>query len=251
LDAAGLHWDGPEFHQSSRVKAYAEGLERLSRDGLVYPCTCSRKDLAQEAGSPAVYPGLCRSRKPGSVRGPHALRVRIPASLVGFEDRLQGQQTQNLETEVGDLILFRRDRVHAYHLATVLDDAEQGVTEVLRGIDLMDSTPRQIYLQERLGLPATTFAHLPILLDRAGHKLGKSSLAPAVATRNPGTLLFRLLELLKQEPPAELKNAPPREILDWAIAHWDLMRLAGLRAVAADPADFDELVPNEADSSGH
>lgn len=224
LEALGLCWDGPALCQSQRGEAYRAALARLEADGLIYPCTCSRKDLDGHA----VYPGFCRSRAPGSVRESHALRIVTAGVRIAFEDRVRGRVEQNLETEVGDFILYRRDRVFAYHLATVLDDAEQGITDVLRGLDLLDSTPRQIYLQQRLGLPEPTYAHIPILVDSQGQKLSKQTFAPEAETRDPGGVLFRLLNLLNQDPPAELTTAPAPALLAWAVEHWDLARLQGM-----------------------
>jgi glutamyl-Q tRNA(Asp) synthetase len=250
LEALGLHWDGPVLRQSQRIDAYRAALDRLAAAGLIYPCTCSRKDLAGLSGESPVYPGICRQRPSGPVLGPHALRLRVPAVTVRFQDRLQGPIAQDLAGEVGDFILFRRDHVHAYHLATVLDDAAQGITEVLRGIDLLDSTPRQIHLRERLGLPATGYAHLPVLVDAAGHKLGKSSLAPAAPIERPGPLLVRTLALLGQEPPGELARATPAEILSWALARWRLHRLAGLAAIVAPPDPDPPADPGPAGNPG-
>jgi glutamyl-Q tRNA(Asp) synthetase len=232
LEALSLHWDGPALCQSQRNKAYRAALARLEADGLIYPCACSRKDLDGHA----VYPGFCRGRTPGSVRESHALRVITAGARISFDDRVRGRVEQNLETEVGDFILYRRDRVFAYHLATVLDDAEQGVTEVLRGLDLLDSTPRQIYLQQRLGLPEPAYAHIPILVDSRGQKLSKQTFAPEAETRYPGGVLFRLLNLLNQHPPAELVAAPAPEILAWAVEHWDLAKLQGRDRIPVEPS---------------
>jgi glutamyl-Q tRNA(Asp) synthetase len=240
LDTLGLHWDGPVLHQSRRLEEYRAALDRLRSEGLIYSCTCSRKELASLSGEAAgVYPGLCRLRTAEPRSEPHALRIVTEGAHIAFHDRLQGPIEQNLEREVGDFILFRRDQVYAYHLATVLDDAEQGITEVLRGIDLLDSTPRQIFLQETLGLPAKGYAHVPILVDSRGQKLSKQSFAPEADTGNPGNILFRLLELLNQSPPAELKTATAEEILTWAIEHWDLSRLKKLDRIEVEPARFE------------
>jgi glutamyl-Q tRNA(Asp) synthetase len=237
LEALQLYWDGPVFYQSQRAEAYRAALADLNSEGLVYPCICSRKELA-ESGSGPVYPGFCRNRAPESHSRLQSFRILTEGARMSFEDRVQGRTEQDLETEVGDFILFRRDQVYAYHLATVLDDAEQGITEVLRGMDLLDSTPRQIYLQQHLGLPEPGYAHIPILADPSGQKLSKQTFAPEAETRNPGGLLFHLLGLLNQNPPAELALAPPEDVLDWAIAHWQLDRLKGLKRITVDPAQF-------------
>jgi glutamyl-Q tRNA(Asp) synthetase len=234
LEALGLHWDGPALFQSRRQEAYAAALERLAADGLVYPCWCSRKDLA----GTQTYPGHCRRRTGAAPPGPCALRIDTTGARIAFEDALQGPVAQNLETEVCDFILYRRDRVYAYHLATVLDDAAQGVTEVLRGIDLLDSTPRQIFLERLLGLPAKGYAHAPVLVERNGQKLSKQNLAPAAAVHDPGGLLLHLLGLLKQAPPAELAGAPAPEVLAWATAHWNPKALKGMEQITVDAGRF-------------
>jgi glutamyl-Q tRNA(Asp) synthetase len=237
LEALGLHWDGPVLYQSQRMEAYRAALANLQSSGLVYPCTCSRKELASVSGespSPLIYPGFCRGKKLEFHRESHALRIRTEGARISFRDAVQGSIVQDLEKDVGDFILFRRDRVYAYHLATVLDDAEQGISEVLRGLDLLDSTPRQIYLQRRLGLPEPAYAHIPILVDRSGNKLSKQTFAPEAETRNPGGILFRLLVLLKQNPPAELASAAPEEILNWAVQHWELSVLQNIERITVE-----------------
>lgn len=241
LEACGLYWDGPVMYQAGRTDAYRDALDRLLAVSLVYPCLCSRKDLIQAGSETSIaYPGFCRGRRLERGTGSHALRINTEGIRIAFEDRLQGPTQQDLETEVGDFILYRRDGVYAYHLATVLDDAEQGITEVLRGQDLLDSTPRQIYLQRRLGLPTPGYTHVPILVDRNGQKLSKQTFAPEAAIRKPGALLFQLLALLKQSPPAELASARASEILNWAIPNWDISRLTGIARIAVDPARFQE-----------
>jgi glutamyl-Q tRNA(Asp) synthetase len=231
LETLGLHWNGPILYQSQRHARYDMALEDLRIAGLLYACTCSRKELAAaaaEEGAAAVYPGFCRPRRTAP-QGPHALRVLTAGSRITFIDRLQGTVTQDLECEIGDFIVRRRDRVHAYHLATVLDDHEQGITEVLRGFDLLDSTPRQIYLQELLGLAVPRYAHVPILVDGDGYKLSKQTHAPEVELRHPARTLFFLLKLLKQDPPVELAEASRDEVLDWGIGHWNLARLTDIQ----------------------
>jgi glutamyl-Q tRNA(Asp) synthetase len=213
--------------QSQRGEAYQAALERLDAAGLLYPCTCSRKTLAalpRAASESAPYPGICRAAKRGR-REPHSLRVLATDAEVLLEDRLQGTRHWNLAREFGDFIVFRRDRVVAYHLATVVDDAEAGVTEVLRGCDLLASTPLQIHLQRLLGLPTPDYCHVPVVVDRYGVKLSKQNLAEAVDGKDPSATLCALLRLLRHPPPPELCQAPPTEILAWAAAAWDLSRL--------------------------
>ena len=246
LEALGLHWDGPVLYQSQRTEHYRAALAELRSAGWVYPCTCSRKELALASGENSlspVYPGFCRSRREPTPHEPHALRIITAGIRISFLDRLQGTVTQDLATEIGDFILFRRDHVYAYHLATVIDDAEQNITEVVRGLDLLDSTPRQIHLQQRLGLPTPGYAHIPILVDDGGRKLSKQTLAPEAEIRHPGAVLYRLLSLLKQNPPADLASASAAEALGWALGHWDIARLRGMSRIALDPAESSRNQP--------
>ncbi len=238
LEAFGLHWDGPILYQSERFETYRAALERLDAQRLLYACTCSRKDLAALSDGNAdtlIYPGFCRDKKNEPVTGAHALRVLVEDAPITFEDALQGAQTQNLAKDVGDFVVFRRDRVYAYHLATVLDDCEQGITEVVRGVDLLDSTPRQVYLQRLLGLSTPMYAHVPIVVDPSGLKLSKQTYADPVDGKNASFTLVALLTLLNQDPPADLRSADTEEILDWAIQNWDMSRLSGVRTI---PVNF-------------
>ena len=146
-----------------------------------------------------------------------------------FHDAVQGEYHQCLESEVGDFVIRRADGLFTYQLAVVVDDADQGVTEVIRGSDLLDSTPRQLYLQGLLGLPTPCYGHLPVAVDERGDKLSKQTHAPPLDERNPGPALWDALRFLGQQPPAELLNAPPAEILNWALAHWRLQRVSVAR----------------------
>lgn len=240
LERFGLAWDGPVVYQSREFPAYQAALDRLDRAGLLYPCTCSRKTLAALPRAapdlPPAYPGTCRNAsRPRSQ--PHSLRVAAVGAVVAFEDKLQGARRWELARDFGDFIVFRRDGVFAYHLATVVDDARAGVSEVLRGCDLLDSTPLQIHLQRLLGLPTPDYRHVPVIVDRQGAKLSKQNLADAVDGHSPSPTLFALLSLLRQSPPGELRGAPPAELLSWAVASWDASRLAGVASVA-EPADL-------------
>lgn len=240
LERYGLHWDGPVVHQSRRSAAYAAALDRLRQDGLLYACTCTRKSLqgqGRNVSGEIRYEGTCRGRsKPPAA--PHALRVRAPDCLIEFHDRLQGRYGHNLSHAVGDFILKRRDGAYAYQLAVVVDDAAQGISEVLRGIDLIESTPRQIYLQQLLALPRPTYLHLPVLVDAAGRKLSKQTHARPVECKAPGPTLSWLLRALGHAPPAELCDAPPAELLAWASAAWSAAGLPAVRTLPAPPFAF-------------
>jgi glutamyl-Q tRNA(Asp) synthetase len=234
LETFGLQWDGRILYQSERFEVYRAALERLDAQRLLYACTCSRKDLAAVSEAHAdtsIYPGFCRSTKNEPRVDGHALRILVEDAPITFDDALQGVQTQNLAKDVGDFVVFRRDRVYAYHLATVLDDSAQGITEVVRGVDLLDSTPRQVYLQQLLDLPTPAYAHVPILVNRSGLKLSKQTYADPVDVKNASSTLVDLLTLMNQDPPADLRSAHTSEILDWAIHNWDLSRLSAVRTI--------------------
>ena len=219
LEHLGLHWDGEVMHQSRRTDAYAEALDDLARGGWTFECGCSRRDLVD-----GVYPGTCREGLPPG-RSARSVRLRVPAESIGFHDAVQGRTVQSLEREVGDFVVFRADGIVAYHLAVAVDDAAQRISEVVRGCDLLESTPRQILVQRVLGLPTPEYAHLPVAIDASGRKLGKQNFARPIATDRPDAVLVDALELLGQEPPRELLHAPAAEIVSWAIAHWDLARV--------------------------
>ena len=220
LESYGFEWDGKMVLQSDRHDAYAEVLNRLFNHGLAYACTCSRKTLAPYHG---IYPGLCRNA--GHVSKDAAIRLRVPELEYHFIDRVQGEFRQHLGREVGDFVIRRRDGLYAYQLAVVLDDAWQGITDIVRGADLLDSTPRQLYLQELLGLPQPRYLHIPLITQPDGNKLGKSYRSPPLTEKQATPLLLRALRALGQNPGAELAYATPREVLDWGIAHWDALKI--------------------------
>jgi glutamyl-Q tRNA(Asp) synthetase len=229
LDAFGFEWDGPILYQSRRTAAYAAAVEQLRRNGLLFACACSRSEIAhrgRRGPEGPIYPGTCRNGLPQGRRA-QALRVRIGSSSVGFDDRIRGQVHQDLEREVGDFVLRRADGMHAYQLAVVVDDAYQGITRVVRGADLVLSTPRQIYLQQQLQLPTPRYAHLPLALDAAGRKLSKSEAAAPVDPHNPLPSLLRAWMFLDQEPFPE----PPGdrgEFWSHALASWQMARVPGV-----------------------
>jgi len=218
LPAFGLVADGPVLHQSRRHAAYDAALARLRATGDVFPCWCSRSELAH------VGPhrdGRCVA-PPDPERAP-AWRLRSPDVDLVFNDALQGPQRQNLREIAGDFVLLRADGLYAYQLACVVDDAQQGVTEVVRGADLLNSTPRQIHLQRLLGLPTPRYRHLPLALDEHGHKLSKSSQALPVDPANPLPALRRALAFLGQDAPTAI--SAPAELLAAASHRFDPARL--------------------------
>lgn len=227
LEHAALHWDGPVTHQTARLEHYHAALKQLRDAGLLYPCSCSRREIADSmvgisASGEARYSGACRGRAWDSqFPRPPAWRIRTTAHSIAFEDRLHGRfETPDLESSTGDFVLRRADGVIAYQLAVVADDAAFGITDIVRGADLLDSTFRQVFLQRTLGLRTPSYLHVPTATNARGEKLSKQTLAAPVDGPNPGPALWLALRFLGQQPPPELRRAPPRELLAWAVQHW-------------------------------
>lgn len=227
LDSYGLHWDGEVVYQSLRHDAYQQVIDRLLAQGLAYACTCSRKQLEPYQG---IYPGTCRNA--GHTTEDAAIRVRVPELLYRFEDRVQGAYSQHLGRESGDFVIRRRDGLYAYQLAVVLDDAWQGVTDIVRGADLLDSTPRHLYLQELLGLPQPRYLHVPLIIQPDGNKLGKSYRSPPLDPDQAAPLLVRALRALGQAPEADLADGSVQDVLGWGVAHWNSDAIPRVRTVA-------------------
>jgi glutamyl-Q tRNA(Asp) synthetase len=228
LERLGLTWDGEVVHQSQRRALYREALERLEKK--TYWCGCSRREIADSslglaADGAQIYPGTCRHGI-ALDRPPRALRLRTSGERIVFDDRLQGRQQQILERDVGDFVLYRADGQFAYQLAVVVDDAEQGVTDVVRGADLLDSTARQICLQRLLGYPAPRYLHVPAAVDAAGEKLSKQTGAPPIDPARRDEALGRALAFLGQ---------PATDDLARAARNWDPALIPARRALAAAP----------------
>lgn len=223
LEKYGLTWDGGVLYQSRRDSAYQDALSRLQGQGIVYACSCSRREIAgvAQAGSAGpIYPGTCRSRQHHGEK-PTALRVNTHNFGIEYEDALQGPQGCDLEREVGDFVLQRADGQFAYHLAVVVDDAEQQITEVVRGADLLSCTGPQIFLQQRLHYPTPGYLHLPVVLNRQRQKLSKQNLAPPIPLDNPVPALLAALSLLEQHHDPHLRYGSAEEICAWAASHWN------------------------------
>lgn len=221
LEAHGLTWDGAVEYQSRRTAYYAEALADLARRGLLFECSCTRRELAGDGG----YPGICRN---GPQRaGPTATRFRVDDRVIEFQDRAQGRCAFSLR-ERGDVVVRRRDGTFAYQLAVVVDDARQAVTDVVRGADLLDNTPWQIALQQALALPTPRYTHLPLIVERDQGKLSKSRRALALDPRDAGAQLYQALTLLNQAPQLKLKLESPATILAWARAHWRIEPVKGV-----------------------
>jgi glutamyl-Q tRNA(Asp) synthetase len=227
LEALGLHWDGPVLYQSQRHAAYDEAIARLLAAGKAYWCDCTRQMLAARQGR---YSGNCRQRALDAAPG-RALRFTLPDSSLDCSDLLQGNRRWQLQQELGDFIIRRKDGLHAYQLAVVVDDAFQGITQVVRGIDLLDSTPRHVCLQQALGYATPQYAHIPVLVDAKGQKLSKQSFAAPITADHPVQVLYAALQRLQQQPDPALLQADRDSLLEWAVQHWQPQRLAGLRSV--------------------
>lgn len=223
LGVFGLHWDESVFYQSQQLDRYYTVIEQLRQQQLVYPCVCSRKKLA-ETSNKGVYPQFCRHNVIEKDKD-FALRVKTRSQIVHFQDELQGLTIHNLSLDDGDFIIQRKDNIIAYQLAVVVDDEQQHVNHVLRGMDLLTSTPRQLYLQQLLGFYTPNYLHIPIIVDDKGQKLSKQTFAKAIDKHQPEKTLFYILKLLKQQPPVTLKGASVNELLNWAITHWQVKNL--------------------------
>lgn len=240
LEQLGLEWDGPVLYQSVRTEAYEAALGKLEASQQVFRCSCSRKELAAAAPDVSTalvedlfYPGTCRAgaRYP---KRPPAYRFRVEGGEVAFDDALQGRCSQDVGGVLGDFVVRRRDGLFAYQLAVVVDDAAQGITEVVRGRDLLGSTARQLLLQQALQLPHPRYAHLPVLMEADGQKAAKSRRSLPVETDSAPLLIHRVLTLLGQAPPSELAAATPHELWHWAIEHWRAEALRGMAQISLE-----------------
>ena len=236
----GFEWDGPVLYQSTRLEAYAAALEQLKQAGLAYGCACSRKEIADSATRPAVdgglaYPGNCRAGLPAG-RSVRAWRLRVTDDEIAFADRVQGSIAQHLERDVGDFVLRRADGLFAYQLAVVVDDEFQRISSIVRGADLLASTPRQIWLQRCLNCTTPSYAHLPVAANLAGEKLSKQTRAAPLRPEAVADQLVQALRFLGQAVPAELARASVAEVWAWARAGWSFAAIPRQPAIAVVPA---------------
>jgi glutamyl-Q tRNA(Asp) synthetase len=226
LEAHGLVWDGAPLYQGRRLDRYRAALAPLSTE--LYACRCTRKELKQRLqnnGEDPVYDGHCRFRN--IARDGHALRLAVPAQRIEIEDAWQGRLSRRLETEIGDFVLVRADGVAGYQLASVVDDHDTGITEVVRGADLIPSSLRQHHLFARLGWQPPRFRHLPVLVEDDGRKLSKQNHAQPLRSEDAPRNLYRCLAWLGHAPPVALEHAATGEVLAWAKANWDPSRVPG------------------------
>lgn len=232
LEAFGLHWDGQVLYQSSRLAAYRDALQRLQQSGYMYACDCTRQQIQALGG---VYDNRCRNRK--DVPQDCALRVKVADRTIQFEDQIQGLTQQQLVRECGDFVLLRKDGLFAYQLAVVVDDAFQNISCVVRGSDLLDSTPRQIFLQQCLGFKTPQYAHFPVAVNEENQKLSKQHFAAPLDHSTPLPALLRALRFLGQALPADADQGDIASVLHWAITHWDIQavpKLANIRLESVD-----------------
>jgi glutamyl-Q tRNA(Asp) synthetase len=229
LEGLGLRWDGTVEYQSQRQAAYADALHELVSRGLTFACHCTRRNRAESEDT--GYPGTCRDQPVR--RGPAAIRFRVDDTLnLSFTDRFQGVSSFELSA-LGDVVVRRRDAVIAYQLAVVVDDAAQGITDVVRGADLLPSTPWQLLLQRALGLPSPRYAHLPLIVEPGGAKLAKSRRSVGLDTGRSSRQLVEALTLLRQAPPATLSDERPETVLSWALNHWNPANLERVQKATA------------------
>lgn len=232
LEQFGFEWDGEVLYQSQRNDLYQAALSKLEQKSLIYSCKCSRKEIADSAVQGIdglIYPGTCRHTQ--VTQKPYATRIKVNDTPIIFNDAIQGLITQHLATQLGDFVLKRADELFAYQLAVVVDDHEQGITQIVRGADLLDSTSRQIYLQQQLGYLTPQYAHIPVASNLAGEKLSKQTLAPAIEAKDASAWLIKALAFLGQNPPFELMSNTPIEILSWAKQHWQLEKIPNQRSI--------------------
>ena len=219
LEALDLEWDGDVLYQSTRLNRYLALAHELVATGQAYYCDCSRQQIRSLTGS-TRYPGTCRDKALTS--GDTAIRLRSDEGVTAFLDRLQGSVERDTESTDGDFVIVRRDGLPAYHLAVVLDDAEQNITDVVRGVDLLDSTPLHIALQRRLGLRTPRYWHIPLVTDTAGEKLSKRAGAAAIDQAHPEKAAAAALELLGLAVPPDLVGARPKTLWQWAKQQWQI-----------------------------
>ena len=234
LERFGMQWDGAVTFQSAHTPRYRQIFERLRDADLVFGCVCSRREISDSSIAPdgaRVYPGRCRSGTPAG-RAVRAWRLRA-TGRIEFDDLIQGHQCETLETSVGDFVVLRADGQFAYQLAVVVDDHDAGINRVVRGADLLDSTGRQIYLQQLLGYPQPVYAHVPVAVDASGDKLSKQTRARAIDAWPATQALIAALRFLGQRPPLSLDNADLADIWDWALHHWTLGNIPRHRVSAA------------------
>ena len=227
LEDFGFQWDGEVSYQSQRYQYYTDAIDELQRKQLAYSCNCTRSSIAKatgQTGSSVRYPGFCRNKNLGN-KNQNSIRILTATKTIVFHDQLHGSVSTNFDEEIGDFILRRADSYFSYHLATGVDDAEQKITEVVRGADLLQCTARQIHVQNSLNLSSPGYMHLPVALNQQGEKLSKQTFAPAIDKTHTVSLLIKTLKFLGQQPSSELESATVDELWQWAIANWSVQQI--------------------------
>lgn len=223
LTSFGFEWDGAIIYQSQQIDHYEAVLTDLKKQGYIYPCTCSRKAIAEVATNKGIegflYPKTCL-KKPVIAEKTAAWRIHASDCVIGFEDAVQGHTQHALMHDIGDFILKRADGIFAYQLAVVIDDAISNITHIVRGADLLDSTTRQIYLQQLLQYQTPNYMHIPLATNIDGQKLSKQTLADALDTQQASQYLWLAANFLNQDPPTTLKNESLNMFWQWAISNW-------------------------------
>jgi glutamyl-Q tRNA(Asp) synthetase len=228
LETLGLYWDETVVYQSQRHELYQDALDKLQTLNFTFPCACSRKEISDKP-----YSGTCRNGIKSNQTA-RSVRIKTNNDELVINDQLQGRYAQCLESEIGDFIVKRADGFFAYHLATVVDDAEQNITDIVRGVDLLESTPRQVYLQNKLDLVTPSYLHMPIAIDSAGKKISKSIQSQPISSNESNEILFNALNFLGQTAPAELKTYDTESILAWAIENWSISSLPKQKEISVD-----------------
>ncbi len=228
LQNHGLNWDGEVLWQSQRHNAYQQAIEQLLKTNQAFYCSCSRRDLQTNKG---IYTGHCRGQQcpPDNA---FAIRLQVDETTISFDDVIQGRFTQQIQRDVGDIVLKRKDKLFAYQLAVVVDDAYQNISHCVRGSDLLDSTPRQIFLQQALGLSSLSYCHVPIITNQQGQKLSKQTFAKPLAATAAHDNLITALTFLNQPLPPAIYRQQVTDILSWAVTHWSLSSIPKTLAIA-------------------
>lgn len=234
LEHYGFQWDGEVWVQSQRQAIYAEVCSQLQTQQHLFPCACTRKQVIAQAEQlqlpKGVYPGTCRTGL-NPQQTPRTLRLKVPDQSIEWTDQIQGIQQQHLQQQVGDFIIRRADQRFAYQLVVVIDDALAGITDIVRGSDLLDSTPRQLYLQQCLNYSSPHYAHLPVALDTRGDKLSKQTFAQPLDPQQAQADLWAALDFLGQHPQQDIKTEPLDTLWQWAHAHWQLSSVPKQRGI--------------------
>lgn len=231
LEAYGFVWDDEIIYQSQQIEHYEKALTQLRLNALVYPCTCTRKEIADSSSQYGIegmiYPGTCHHGQHQENK-PSAWRMLTTDRVIAFDDRAFGHIQHILSRDTGDFVVKRADGLFAYQLAVVVDDANQGITDIVRGADLLNSTTRQIYLQHALGLTTPRYLHIPIVKNAQGEKLSKQTLAPAINAQQASQDIYDALTFLKQSPPSTLRYSSLATIWEWALSHWQVNQFASV-----------------------